>query len=170
MRCSAPVKVVDVTTEDTPIDVGRRMRAARVLAGYDTPRALADAIGERGFGEGVIRSIERGVRPLEPSEALAVAAACGLDPNFFYAPLSALAGRGAATEQMHEGGDPHTRMRLDEINDRLIDLRDDLVRSDVIVPRGQAATRVAQAAARRRSSPQQPAREAPPHRSGQGRG
>jgi transcriptional regulator with XRE-family HTH domain len=158
-----------VSTQDEPIDIGRRLRAARILGGFETPKALADRIGEKGLGETTLRSIERGVREMEASEALVIAVACGLDPNFFYAPLRTLSGRHQMLDDVH-GPDPDRPSKLDAVLAEIKDLRDDLVRSDVILPRGRAATQIAQAAAARRTGRPAQGDAVLPRRSAPGKG
>lgn len=147
--------------DDEPVEIGLRLQAARKLAGLRTPHALAEAIGERGFGEGVIRKIEQGTRPMERSEIAAAARACGVPESFFRAPLHRLGDMDAGDVA------PVLPEEMEAILGELKDLRDDLVRSDVIRPRrGEAATQVAEEAARRRSAPSRRSAGAPPRRRG----
>lgn len=62
---------------------GRRVRAARELAGLRSTRALADKINERGLSYSTLRAIEEGKRITEPSELTAIARACGLPEAWF---------------------------------------------------------------------------------------
>lgn len=67
-------------TEWTP---GRRLAAARVLAGMDTREQLARAINIPGLGAANLGNIERGERTLRDHEIPPIAEALGIDPAFF---------------------------------------------------------------------------------------
>jgi hypothetical protein len=132
-------KVQFVSTDQERMETGRRLKAARVLGGFDNLQQLASAIGERGLGLGVLKRVEAGSRELQPSEASVIARACGLDHSFFYAPRGSL-GIGAVQPGEIDAPDDHDVMlavqgQLDDLTNRLADLRDDLVRSEVIMPR-----------------------------------
>lgn len=70
--------------------VGLRIRAARVLAGLTTPRALAQAIDEKGLGPTKLYAIEQGRQPVQFSELTVIAEATGVPVEFFTADFSRL--------------------------------------------------------------------------------
>lgn len=70
--------------------VGLRIRAARVLAGLSTPRALASVIDEKGLGATKLYAIEQGRQPVQFSELTVIAEATGVPIEFFTADFSRL--------------------------------------------------------------------------------
>lgn len=73
--------------------IGMRIRAARLLAGYTTPKALADYFKKqdvRGIGATKIYMAERDEQPLEYRDLEEIARACELPVAFFTADLSRL--------------------------------------------------------------------------------
>lgn len=71
---------------------GRRLRAARLLGGYDSVESLADAIDLPNFSARTIRKIENDTRPLHQHEQHAVAALVGISDEFFTVDLARLTG------------------------------------------------------------------------------
>lgn len=72
-----------------PEDVARRVKAARMLAGYSSVKKLAAAINEKGLSGGTIRKYEEARRtPIRTSELYAIAEACGLPLEWFYVDLA----------------------------------------------------------------------------------
>jgi hypothetical protein len=69
---------------------GRRLKAARMLGGYDSQRALSDALGLVNFGERTIRAVENDTRALEPHERDAVCRLVGISSSFFHLDLNRL--------------------------------------------------------------------------------
>jgi transcriptional regulator with XRE-family HTH domain len=73
--------------------LGMRIRAARLLAGYTTPKALADhfkAQGVNKLGSTKLYMAERDEQPLEYRDLEEIAYACGLPVAFFTADFSRL--------------------------------------------------------------------------------
>lgn len=64
-------------------EVGRRVRAARWYKGLTSVKALAAEVDEAGLGTTTLYAIEQGRRHAERRELAAIAAACGLTPEFF---------------------------------------------------------------------------------------
>lgn len=71
-----------------PHTTGRRLRAARTLAGYDNIREFADALNYPRLGEKTLRKIENDGRDLEPHEIIAISVLCDISPEWFSADLS----------------------------------------------------------------------------------
>lgn len=76
----------DQITDD---EVGRRISAARQIAGMKRPADLSAAIGG-GLGERSLYRREQGKQHATPRDLLAIAHATGLPVTFFTAPRSAL--------------------------------------------------------------------------------
>lgn len=74
----------------TRLEQGRRVRAARVLAGFDTVEELSFVLNVAGLGTKTLRKVERGERQLRSMEAWALARVCGVRLSFFSAPRHAL--------------------------------------------------------------------------------
>lgn len=70
---------------------GRRLRAARTLAGYDNISEFADALNYPRLGERTLRKIEAGDRGLEDHEIIAISVLCDLSPEWFTADLTRIA-------------------------------------------------------------------------------
>ncbi|HZW09012.1 MAG TPA: helix-turn-helix transcriptional regulator [Phycisphaerales bacterium] len=70
--------------------LGRRVAAARLLAGHRSQEALAQAVARPGMSARTIRNVESGRRGLAEHEREWIARACGLDPLFFELDLSRL--------------------------------------------------------------------------------
>jgi hypothetical protein len=70
--------------------IATRVRAARVIGGYNRPQDLAAAIGGRGLGATNLYKIERGERAPAVRELYDIAAACGLELEFFTADFERL--------------------------------------------------------------------------------
>lgn len=68
------------------VDIGRRMRAARALAGFEHIADLAKAIGEEGLSAATLGDIERGERPWRLRELRAIAVACQVPLGFLRDP------------------------------------------------------------------------------------
>lgn len=105
-------------------DLARRVKAARALAGLNSVKALADAIGQGGLSTKTLRAIEQGKRHAEPRELAAIAEACGLPASFFRIDFSAtptrpndLEERLASLEQKVDAA------RLEQLADDLATLR-----------------------------------------------
>lgn len=76
------------------MDVTRRIKAARALAGFDSRAALAAKL-DAGLGAKTLQKIESGERPVVQRELREIAEACGLPYEFFtvdFAQLPALTG------------------------------------------------------------------------------
>ena len=71
-------------------ELGRRLRAARELAGLRSVEALAAAINEPGLGTQKLRELERGEKTPAPRDLAAIADACGVSRSFFTAPDAAV--------------------------------------------------------------------------------
>ena len=72
-----------MTTEQ----VGRRIVAARAIAGIGSVDRLAYLIGRDGFGARTLRKVESGEREASEEELLWIATACGLPFEFFTQPF-----------------------------------------------------------------------------------
>jgi len=66
----------------SPQIIGRRLRAARILAGLEQDQ-LAEALQIRGLGRRNISAVENGERELKPQERDAICALLGLDRRWF---------------------------------------------------------------------------------------
>lgn len=74
---------------------GRRVRALRYLAGYDSLNDFAAALDYKRLSAANLRVIERGDRELEDHEKAHIAKVCQIDPVFFEIDLEHLAGAAA---------------------------------------------------------------------------
>jgi transcriptional regulator with XRE-family HTH domain len=72
-------------------DIPSRVRAARHLAGFKNPRALAARIDQRGLGEKTLYLIEQGHGDPQIRDLEAIAEACGVPLEWFSADFSRLA-------------------------------------------------------------------------------
>jgi transcriptional regulator with XRE-family HTH domain len=80
-------------TEPSPNGEGlrRRLRAARIIAGYDRMEDLAATLNVAGLGTDTLYEIERGKRGIQRHELKLIAEACELPYEFFTADLRLLA-------------------------------------------------------------------------------
>jgi transcriptional regulator with XRE-family HTH domain len=67
-----------------PLEVGRRVRAARLAAGFKQRKPVTDLAGVSRFGDATLGKVERGERMLQPHEADALARVLHVDPAAFY--------------------------------------------------------------------------------------
>ncbi len=65
------------------MDVGRRIRAARELAGLRSVEALADRIDQRGFSDKTLYPWEQGKKIPTDEQLAVIARACGVPLSFF---------------------------------------------------------------------------------------
>lgn len=66
-----------------PFSLPRRLRAGRILAGYNNSQDFARAIGAPGFNNTNIRHWERGDFDPSSADIVVIAAKCGLPIEFF---------------------------------------------------------------------------------------
>lgn len=71
-------------------ETARRLKAARILCGYDSAQKLADALDEDGLRYRTIVNMEAGTARLSTQNAEYIARRLGLDPSFFSAPVATL--------------------------------------------------------------------------------
>lgn len=122
-------------------DTGRRLQAARALAGLER-RTLAKALDIPGLGEKTLGAVERGEREMKSHEVAPIANVLGVSPAFFTADLSTL-GEGAAEDDLAgavnkllqlvahlDTGQDELLKRLQEVSERL----DQLSGDDVELP------------------------------------
>jgi transcriptional regulator with XRE-family HTH domain len=99
--------------------LGRRLRAARLLGGFSTQAALADALDLRGLHVRNIRDAETNDGRLEsgrliaPHELEAIARACGIDVAFFELDLADLSEQRTLARLLREGADRLDRAGAD---------------------------------------------------------
>lgn len=93
------------------VDLGRRLRAARELAGLRSVEALAKVLDEPGLGVSTLRAIEQGTREARNMELRAIAEACGVPYDFFTTDVADLAGHNRALD-----------VKLDTVTERLAHL------------------------------------------------
>lgn len=127
--------MVNLWKMDPTIDVSRRIRAAREIAGFRSVEALAEVISQAGFGVKTLRAMERGDRVARPMELREIAGACGLPYAFFTMPFEVLDAVAAdLPEQELLAREGHTRdepaavvvRALDLYTHHLQDLADDI--------------------------------------------
>lgn len=73
----------------TPDETARRVKAARILAGFPSADALGEELGQ-GLSGKTLRRIESGARTVRPHELREIARACGIPFGFFTVDLADL--------------------------------------------------------------------------------
>jgi transcriptional regulator with XRE-family HTH domain len=163
----------------TRAEIANRIRAARHLRGW-TAQELVDQINYDGHAPTPLsikqlREIEQEKRTASADELGAIAYACEMPAWFFAAPhdelftdqqanLEELIAVAVRSEMLG------TNDRLERLADQVTDLRDDLVRSEVIKPRGSGALQVAEGAAKRRAALPSRGPESLPRQADSGKG
>lgn len=111
-------------------EIARRLTAARILAGHPNRAKFAEALGLRNFGEGPVKQVEAGKRPLYEHERRAVAKLCDLPVEFFEVPRSQLGVVAAEPTPVEE--------RLAEIERQIRDLAERATRQQQSEPERMA--------------------------------
>lgn len=81
--------------------IGLRVRAARILAGYENVKDFADELDYPRLGERTIRKVEAGTRQLEDHELMRIAYFTEISPAFFTEDLKYLARPDAPDKAPH---------------------------------------------------------------------
>jgi transcriptional regulator with XRE-family HTH domain len=93
-------------------ELGRRLRAARELAGLHSAEELGKVINERGLSGRTIRNIEAGIRTAQRRDLRAIAEACGLPMAWFEVDIAAAVA--AATPSPSEAEKKLQQLLLEE--------------------------------------------------------